>query len=55
MFAAASSLPNQKSGAERPKLRPMLERRQIIRGDWPTVVVALAGRLTGMARPTVCR
>src|SRR5580693_7784457 len=52
VFAAASSLPNQKSGAERPELRPTLERRQIIRGDRPTGAVALA--LTGreMARPS---
>lgn len=51
MFAAASSLPNQKSGAERPELRPTLEHRQIIHGNSPTVAVALAlaGRET--ARP----
>src|ERR1700747_961814 len=40
-----------KSGAERPELRPTLERRQIIRGDWPTVAVALAFTGREMARP----
>jgi hypothetical protein len=49
MFAAAPLLPNRKSGAERPELKPTLERGQIIPGDRPTVAVAKAFQLARRA------